>query len=178
VRLVEGRIVDGRIYCRVARDTNTVVRGQIFNLETQMHYIQVAGGPVVLPNHVGAHLTFRHMSDTMVDLANPGKVRGARLSPLLLTHGSLMIVAWIGLTSIGIVMAKYFKPMWPNKKIMGKDLWFFWHTCCMILTWILTLVGFILIFVDLGTWRSTTHSILGCIVFTFASLQAIGGVMR
>lgn len=178
MRLQEGRQIDGRIYCKVERNTQTLVRGENFNLETQMHYIQIAGGPVVLPNHVGAHLKFRHFSDIMVNLANPGEIRGAGMSPLLLTHGSLMIIAWIGLTSIGIVIAKYYKPMWSNKKIMGKDLWFVWHLSCMKLTWILTLVGFILIFVDLGTWRTTTHSVLGCIVFTFASLQAIGGVMR
>lgn len=178
MRLREGRIADGRIYCRVERDTQTVVRGEIYNLETQLHYIQIAGGPFVLPTSVGAHFSFRHLSDDMIDLTNPGEVRGAGISALILTHGSLMIIAWIGLTSIGIIIAKYFKPMWPNKKLFGKDLWFVWHLTCMKLTWILTLVGFILIFVDLQTWRTTTHSVLGCVVFTLASFQAIGGIMR
>lgn len=174
----ESRIINGRVYCKVERNIATVVRGQLFHLDDQEHYLLMAGGVMFSENGVGSHGPFREYSENKHWLNIPGEVHGAPISPLLLTHGSLMIVAWIGLTSIGVVFAGYFKPMWPGRQLLGKDLWFFWHACCMSLTAILTLIGFIVIFVDIRSWHTTVHSVLGCVVFALAILQAIGGMMR
>lgn len=133
----------------------------------------------MLPNSVGPHLiSDRAASGNRYWLTDPREVQKAPLSALLLTHGSLMIVAWIGLTSIGIVMARYFKASWEKRKIFGKDVWFVWHVLCMFLTWALTLIGFILIFVDVGQWNTSVHSVMGCVVLALVNLQAIGGAIR
>lgn len=35
-----------------------------------------------------------------------------------------MIVSWIGLASLGIVLARYYKSTWVGSSVFGKDLWF------------------------------------------------------
>lgn len=39
-------------------------------------------------------------------------------------HGSFMIVSWIGLASLGIVLARYYKSTWVGSSLFGKDIWF------------------------------------------------------
>lgn len=177
IRKLEATSIDGRIYCKLERDTFSEVRGEGFHLEDQKHYLLIAGGVETFALSVGPHLD-RGKSDQRVNLTDPSPVREAPLSPLVLTHGSFMIVAWIGLASIGIVMARHFKTSWPKRKIFGQDVWFIWHVLCMFFTWALTLIGFILIFVDVGRWNASVHSIMGCVVLGLASLQAIGGAAR
>ena len=51
----------------------------------------------------------------------------------------------------------------------------------MIITWCLTLAGFVLIFVELGEWvgpNSKTHAILGCITTLLCFIQPIGAAFR
>lgn len=43
---------------------------------------------------------------------------------LLRLHGSFMAAAWLGCTSIGIVLARYFKQTWVGSSLCAKDLWF------------------------------------------------------
>ena len=44
---------------------------------------------------------------------------------LLLDPGILMIIAWAGLASIGLTIARYFKPVFPGTKICDdKPIWF------------------------------------------------------
>lgn len=43
---------------------------------------------------------------------------------LVQLHGSFMVVAWIGTTSAGIILARYFRLTWTNKPLWGKDQWF------------------------------------------------------
>ena len=42
----------------------------------------------------------------------------------LLISGCLMIYAWIFAASIGIVVARYYKRMWPNDKHCREKVWF------------------------------------------------------
>jgi Reeler domain len=100
------------------------------------------------------------------------------LTPLVMTHGSMMIVAWIGCTSIGVVIAAYFKNVWHRRKSSSTEVWFIWHVLCMFLTWTLTLSAFIIIFIEIGEWRTSVHSILGCIVMLLATIQPLGGLLR
>lgn len=137
----------------------------------------MAGGAEIFADVIGMH-DHRDISDSKYWLTEPGVVTGAPISPLMLTHGALMIVAWIGLTSIGVVFARYFKPMWAGRQVLGKVYWLLFHMCCLILAIVLTLIGFIIIFIDLGHWHTTVHSVLGCIAFAFSILQVIGGFMR
>jgi hypothetical protein len=179
VRMLESRFIDGRIYCKLQRDTMSTIMGQSFDLENDKFYLLLAGSILLNTNSVGRHVGLdRDVSGSRYRLTDPREVQNVPLSALLLTHGSFMIVAWIGLTSIGVVIARYFKASWSKQKIFGKDAWFVWHVCCMFLTWTLTLIAFILIFVDVGQWNLSVHSVLGCVVLALVILQAIGGASR
>lgn len=171
------RFIDGRIYCKLQRDTMSTIMGEPFDLENDEFFLLIAGSVFLNPNSVGIHLGGdRAVSGNRYRLNDPREVRKAPLSVLLLTHGSFMIVAWIGLTSIGVVISRYFKT--SKSKVFGKDAWFVWHVFCMFLTWVLTLIAFILIFVDVGQWNASVHSVMGCVVLALVILQAIGGASR
>ena len=38
--------------------------------------------------------------------------------------GCLMILAWVFFSSIGMLMTKYYKTMWPNKRMFDQRYWF------------------------------------------------------
>ncbi|CAG9798172.1 unnamed protein product [Chironomus riparius] len=178
IDFVEGWDVDGRIYCKVQRIPESVVSGVSFDLVNNNFYLLLAGGMAVGPNSVGMHSN-EGTSHARILLTEPQivDVETAK-NPLKLTHGALMIISWIGLSSIGIVIARYFKKSWPDSKLCGKDLWFFWHMLCMALTFVLTIAGFITIFVYTGEWRTSAHAIMGCIVLVFTVIQPIGALFR
>jgi hypothetical protein len=174
-------ILNGRVYCKVRRNATSTIRGTTFNLLTQNFFLLLAAGGSINPDSVGFHGPNRFVSRDSTRLTIPRNIEGgsaASASTLLLIHGSFMIVAWIGCTSIGIVVARYFKSTWPNRKIAGKDVWFIWHVLCMFLTWILTLAAFIIIFIDVGEWRTSVHSVTGCIAFVIAIVHPIGAIFR
>lgn len=90
-----------------------------------------------------------------------------------------MIVAWFGAASIGIFIARYFKETWKGQKACGnKDIWFVCHFICMLITWTLTIAAFIIIFVEVGAWRTSVHSVTGTITMVLVFIQPIGAVFR
>lgn len=50
---------------------------------------------------------------SFITLANPVSLAGL-----------LMIAAWILFASIGVVLARYYKPMWADRKLLGEKVWF------------------------------------------------------
>lgn len=156
-----------------------MVHGVTFDLVNEKYYLLLASGTTVLENSIGHHFQNQGYSEIPVLLTIPQIVDvDTSQNPLLLTHGALMFIAWIGLSSIGIVIARYYKKAWPNAKLFGKDLWFVWHVTCMFLTWLFTIIGFILIFVYRGEWRTSAHAIMGCVVLFFTIIQPIGALFR
>jgi hypothetical protein len=100
-------------------------------------------------------------------------------------HGIIMIFTWILFVSTGILIARYFKPSWPEHKIFGKPIWFAAHRTLMTSVAILTIIAFILILVfENGKWVSQTtqpdfaHSIVGIIVISFTVIQPIMALFR
>ncbi len=104
---------------------------------------------------------------------------------LIKAHGIIMIFTWILFASTGILSARYFKPVWPEKKACGKAIWFTIHRPVMISVVVLTLTAFGLILIyTKGTWVSQTdqrifaHSIVGIIVISFVVIQPIMALFR
>lgn len=96
-----------------------------------------------------------------------------------------MIFTWILFVSTGILIARHFKPSWPEKKVCGKPIWFTIHRTVMISVVLLTIIAFILILVyQEGKWISSSeqpefaHSIIGIIVICFALIQPIMALVR
>ncbi|EDW61852.1 putative ferric-chelate reductase 1 homolog isoform X2 [Drosophila virilis] len=176
-RLLNASLVDGVIYCKVQRDPITVVQGRSFDLKNGVYHMLVASGSSLKENSVGYHDIGRLPSGNPINLAVVQDVAGS--SQLLVRlHGAFMIAAWIGTTSLGIIFARYFKQTWVGSQTCGKDQWFAWHRMLMVTTWTLTVVAYILIWVELkrAVWHA--HSITGLITVILCFLQPIGALFR
>lgn len=123
IRLVQGRLENGMIYCQVERDPVTTINGMKFDLRSQSYYLLLASGSKIRPNTVDYHDIVRLSSQKALKLSEVSSVAG-RSKILLRLHGAFMIVAWIGTASIGILLARYFKQTWVGSSFCGKDLWF------------------------------------------------------
>ena len=66
--------------------------------------------------------------------------------------GILMVLAWMLCACTALIMAKYYKPMWPNDRLCKERVWFAVHRGLMITVLILTIIAFILIFVHVGEY--------------------------
>ena len=100
-------------------------------------------------------------------------------------HGIIMIFTWILFVSTGVLLARHFKPAWPEKKLCGKAIWFAIHRAVMMSVGVLTIIAFILILVyKKGKWVSRTdkrefaHSIVGIIIICFAIINPIMALFR
>lgn len=117
-------------------------------------------------------------------------------------HGSLMVLAWIGSASLGLLLARYYKSTFKSK-LLGKDQWFVWHRYAslvyitpgwsdssflsfrffMMVTWALTLTSFGVIYYELGGLSDIhigedSHAILGCLTTAFAFVQPFAAALR
>ena len=82
--------------------------------------------------------------------------------------------------------ARYFKQTWTGAQCCSKDMWFVIHRLMMVLTWLLTLAGFFLIFFELG-WEwignrkestGNPHHILGCVTTGLCFIQPFMALLR
>jgi hypothetical protein len=153
-----------------------------FDLANKAYFLLIASGATLTELSIGYHGGNRGASPAAILFTEKGVDIGLA-SPtvsktLLLIHASFMIVSWIGATSIGIFSARYFKKLWSGTKIFGKDAWFIVHQVAMTSTWILTIAGVIIIWIDVREWRTSTHSVLGIIASTLCFIQPITAFFR
>uniref|UniRef100_A0A0B7BD10 Cytochrome b561 domain-containing protein n=1 Tax=Arion vulgaris TaxID=1028688 RepID=A0A0B7BD10_9EUPU len=99
-------------------------------------------------------------------------------------HGCLMILAWIFFASIGLLLTKYYKPMWPNNRMFDHKYWFLGHFNCMATMFIITIIAIILIFVEAGGYSQApdlpqkAHPILGIIILICIIINPILALIR
>uniref|UniRef100_A0A0B7ARA4 Ferric-chelate reductase 1 n=1 Tax=Arion vulgaris TaxID=1028688 RepID=A0A0B7ARA4_9EUPU len=105
--------------------------------------------------------------------------------PLIRAHGSLMIAAWIFFSSVGIVVARYYKEAWKGL-MFSQKVWFQIHRTCMVLVLSTTVAGFIIIFVEVKGWSKfdeddgylKAHPIMGVIVTALTVLNPLMAMFR
>ncbi|XP_075038628.1 putative ferric-chelate reductase 1 [Mixophyes fleayi] len=143
------------------------------------YYVFLVSGPSVTDGQIQKH-TQTSISSSKVDLSSymSSGIQSGR-SPLVLGHGALMLIAWMTTGSIGMIMARYMKSA-AGKPFFGKAAWFQAHFFLMVLTVILTIIAFIMVFVEVAGWSGDTgaHPILGCIVMILSFLQPIAALFR
>lgn len=174
-------IENGAIYCLVERNSTTLIENIQFNLMTKSFYLLLAAGNKIETNSITYHETTRSISPKSVSFKGDSfEILGSNeKSRLMVTlHGSFMVVAWIGLTSIGIITARYFKTLLGDAKIVKKDAWFRIHQTCMSLTLLLTIAAVTIIWIDVGKWRTSWHSIIGIITASLCFLQGFLSIFR
>lgn len=172
------------IYCLVERDAVSEVNGVVFDLISHGYHLLIASGSTFnYELSIGYHDINRGASSHSILFTedNPILIRlwNDKVSKtLILLHGSFMIVAWIGATTIGVFSARYMKTLWVGKQVFGKDIWFVVHQVAMSLTWILTIAAVIIIWIDVGEWRTSTHSLLGIIATALCFIQPLTAFFR
>ncbi|XP_050669345.1 putative ferric-chelate reductase 1 homolog isoform X2 [Leptidea sinapis] len=181
VQLLESSTIDGKLYCKFRRDTVSKVMGQTFDLARNKYNLMVVSGDSMKDaDRVGFHSLAFEATGEPLALSTVGTA-AASSKLLLKLHGSFMIAAWIGTASLGILLARYFRKTWVGKTFGGKDIWFAYHRILMVVTWLLTVAGFILIVVEVGGWTGTgdnPHAITGIVTVVLTFIQPIGAYFR
>ncbi|XP_046651683.1 putative ferric-chelate reductase 1 homolog [Daphnia pulicaria] len=175
--------VDGYIYCSVKHPIVFKNSNQDFDLN-QPHYIFMATGTTGKEN-IQRH-SKKEKSSASINLTSDlgisyYKEKESRVLKQL--HGSFMVIAWLMAASVGVLMPRYMKKTWVGKQFMKKDLWFVYHRGLMVLVWTLTVIGFIIIFIDVDGWVSESvsenpHPLIGCITTVLAFIQPFMALMR
>lgn len=173
------RLSDGVIQCSFRRDVFPTDHPNRFPLD-QPYYLFMAHG------RAEDGRTHRHDRQPLISTnqkeltGDPEDLTGSR-SPLLIKyHGACMLIAWMSSVSAGVIIARYFKPDWPERNILGQKVWFQLHRALMTITVLLTLVGFVLPFIYRGGWskRAGLHPYLGCVVMALAVIQPVMALFR
>ncbi|XP_026481553.1 putative ferric-chelate reductase 1 homolog [Ctenocephalides felis] len=179
ITLSNGTFIDGTLYCKFNREARSVVRDRTFDLRKNPYHVLIAAGDDAEIDRVHYHTLGKLASANKQHLSDvSGFAAASKL--LLRLHGAFMLTAWVGTASVGILLARYFKQTWTGRTFCGKDQWFAWHRFFMVLTWLLTLSAFVMIFIEIGAWSSeqNPHAILGTVTTILCFLQPIGAFFR
>lgn len=171
---------DGNLYCRFQRQKQLAIGQKMFDL-SQTYHLLLARGPAS-DEGISYHERQKTVSARSVKLSETAAV-GANKGTLVKLHGTFMVTAWMLAASCGILLARYYKLTWVGQQFMGKDLWFVYHRILLAITWALTVVAFIIIFVELGGWTSipvtsNPHAVIGVITTVLAFIQPFMAYFR
>ncbi|XP_073907026.1 ferric-chelate reductase 1 isoform X3 [Castor canadensis] len=173
------RLADGVIQCSFRRNITLPGVKNRFDLN-ESFYIFLADGAVkdgrIYKHSKQPLITYEKYNVT----DSPKNIGGSHSSPLLKAHGALMFVAWMTTVSIGVLVARFLRPVWSKAFFLGQAVWFQVHRVLMLITSGLTCIGFVLPFIYRGGWsrHAGYHPYLGCIVMTLAVLQPLLAAFR
>nr|XP_012604083.1 ferric-chelate reductase 1 [Microcebus murinus]XP_012604084.1 ferric-chelate reductase 1 [Microcebus murinus]XP_012604085.1 ferric-chelate reductase 1 [Microcebus murinus]XP_012604086.1 ferric-chelate reductase 1 [Microcebus murinus] len=173
------RLADGIMQCSFRRNITLPGAKNRFDLNTS-YYIFLADGAAI-DGRIYKHSQQPLITYEKHDVTDHPKNVGGSHSPLLLkAHGALMFVAWMTTVSIGVLVARFFKPVWSRAFFLGEAVWFQVHRMLMLTTSALTCIAFVMPFIYRGGWSSHAgyHPYLGCIVMTLAILQPLLAAFR
>ncbi|XP_069126551.1 putative ferric-chelate reductase 1 homolog [Argopecten irradians] len=198
--MTSGTFQDGILSCKFRRSKpNQVTRRKrqvdpsqsMFDLN-QKWYLMFGQGSG-FENNNGELTKLMHkenpkVTPARVDFQSVGVIGETARYPLIKVHAILMIIAWILCTGVGIVAARYYKPVWTSTNVMGQRIWFQIHRTLMVTALVLTLIGFIIIFVQAGGYSRIpkiegkeylqAHPPLGIIVTILAIVNPIMSIFR
>ncbi|NXD38877.1 FRRS1 reductase, partial [Copsychus sechellarum] len=168
-------LADGVLQCSFRRSIRLPAYTGRFNLDTS-YYIFLADGEASEGGLIHKHRRQPLVTDGPYNVTGlPQDIGGSRAPRLIKAHGALMFVAWITTVSIGVIIARFFKPVWSHSFLLGKELWFQVHRMLMLTTVMLTSISFVLPFVYRGGWshQAGFHPYLGCAVMALTIFQPL-----
>ncbi|KAL4236048.1 DOMON domain-containing protein frrs1L [Mactra antiquata] len=184
---IQGNIVNGVLRCSFTQ-SKSLINNQVFNVNND-YYLLVADGRAtrgVKFQHSVASGELPRISPKKANFQSTDVLSGTAKAWLVKTHASLMIFAWIFCASIGIVLARHYKPMWPNDQLFNERPWFTLHRGLMLLAFVLCIAGVVVIFVDVKGWSELpgasnwqkAHPIIGIIVAVLTIINPIMAACR
>uniref|UniRef100_A0A8D0MX58 Ferric-chelate reductase 1 n=1 Tax=Sus scrofa TaxID=9823 RepID=A0A8D0MX58_PIG len=172
------RLADGVMQCSFRRNITLPGVKNRFDLNAS-YYIFLAGGAAD-DGRIHKHskqplITYGKYNVT----GSPKNIGGSHSLLILKVHGALMFVAWMTTVSIGVLIARFFKPVWP-KPLFGDAAWFQVHRGLMLTTSAFTFIAFLLPFIYRRgwNWHAGYHPFLGCTVMILAVLQLLLAAFR
>ncbi|XP_067394490.1 ferric-chelate reductase 1-like [Emydura macquarii macquarii] len=171
---ISWRVADGVVQCSFRRNLHLPAYKGRFDLDAT-YYIFLADGEASEGGLIHKHHHQPLITSGMYNVTgSPKDVGGSRSPHLIKVHASLMFVAWMTTVSIGVLVARFFKPVWPHS-LFGKEIWFQVHRMLMLTTVLLTSIAFVLPFIYRGGWseRAGFHPYLGCTVMALAIVQPL-----
>ncbi|NXK88664.1 FRRS1 reductase, partial [Formicarius rufipectus] len=172
---VSWRLVDGVLQCSFRRSICLPTDKERFDLDA-IYYIFLADGEASEGGLIYKHHRQPLITDGPYNVTGPPlDIGGSRSPRLIRAHGALMFVAWITTVSIGVIVARFFKPVWAYSLLFGKEMWFQVHRVLMLTTVTLTSISFVLPFIYRGGWSQQAgfHPYLGCAVMALAIFQPL-----
>jgi len=170
---------EGWISCSWKRKREATIEGQNWDLEKDLYHVMLAQGKVT-DGRLNKHRS-KIVSGNPKGLGEVGLVK-AKSRLFIILHGSFMIGAWVCAASLGIMIARYYKQTWTASRCCNLDQWFIWHRTFMMLTWGLTIAGFVLILLELNglskTFDTNPHALLGFITVGLCFLQPFLALIR
>jgi hypothetical protein len=176
--------VDNELKCSVTRQA-VVADAKVFDIDVQTYFVLVAYGPTA-DSVKWQHALNPIISDTKINLTEAISAEGS-VNKLYKVHGCLMIVAWVLFASIGITVARYYKRVWGDAKMCGLDVWFPIHRICQVTAFLLTAIGFVIIFVEKGSFSefenwtpvsARAHPFLGVIIMALTFINPTMAIFR
>lgn len=172
---------EGYIYCKFSRPKFS--HNSMITDLTKPHYIYVERGSKGELINEKLNTKFQ-ASEAKINFATSIHVPStSNRSWLVKIHAILGIIAWIFLGSIGILLARYYKPLWPNHVMYSFRVWFSFHRPIMIFVTLLTLLSFLFALIELEwEWsvdgNELIHAILGIIIVICSCINPILGFFR
>lgn len=163
--------------CRFARAKKSSMMS--VDLSTDL-FVIFAAGPIGDDNSLNEHSWKAH-SMGPVNLADIQILEATEFDLLLIqVHAVLMVLAWVGFATIGMFIARFMRPVWGEKEMYGKRVWFQVHRAMMISTAVLTVAGVTLAFIYVNGWSEDAgaHPVVGIIVLSIAVTQPIIAFFR
>ncbi|KAG5668133.1 hypothetical protein PVAND_016085 [Polypedilum vanderplanki] len=177
--LITSSINNDIIYCRFERSSDMKIDDNLnFNLNDESYYLMIATGNSLNDDSLAQH-TDRAVSNHPINFNNFENI-SERPKTFINLHASLMIVAWLGVSAVSGLLPRYYKKNWLKKSIFKKDLWFAFHVGLMYLTLILTLIGSIIIYIELDGISVTLnpHWIFGIVTILLMISQVVYALFR
>ncbi|NXF89432.1 FRRS1 reductase, partial [Eubucco bourcierii] len=172
---VSWRLADGVLQCSFRRSILLPAYKGRFNLDAN-YYIFLADGESSGDGLIQKHRRQPLVTTAMYNISGrPQDIGGSRAPALIKAHGALMFVAWITTASVGVIVARFFKPVWSHSFLFGKEMWFQVHRGLMLTTVMLTSASFVLPFIYRGGWSQQAgyHPYLGCTLMALTILQPL-----
>lgn len=137
--------------------TYEAVNGSILNRREDLGYknyhILLASGEYNEREHYKNIHTDRVSSMTPISLAQTGHIKSLGAHILIRIHGSLMITIWIGLVTISVILARYYKNEWSSSKIHDVAIWFVVHRAFMLIAWFGSIISVIFAYMYTETYH-------------------------
>ncbi|KAL5016055.1 hypothetical protein ScPMuIL_005644 [Solemya velum] len=185
-----GSVRDGIMRCQFNRAMVVPSVPQLSNLNQDWH-LMFADGAARPGFQKAMHGTTKDTmpvaSSLKIDFQNFQVVDKAASYPLVKVHACFMLLAWVFFTGVGIITARYYKSVWEYSTLLGLRIWFQIHRACMVAAFALTIIGFIIIFVEAGGYSQVcigghgylkAHPVLGIIVTILVIINPIMSLFR